>query len=453
MSGGSRRRAAGFSVAETLVAALVVTVVVGAAMALVAKTHEASRESAPEIERTVRRAAALAEIRSTIEDAAATTGYFDLRATLGGITRGSAGGASTPPDGYRLLVAADPQTWPDGFDPEDRRTWDLVDWWDQMVPSDPTTWYYAVDKTHRAVAGKDPTPSTGRPLSSIPHQFELTPVWSPGTEVIVGDGLALRGPCAVLPEATGCGGDQVGGAVMALQVERGPGTLRLGARLVTTTGAIRLVASTASQIEAVESLSVGDVLVITGREASGSITTSLVGVRSRARAVAAPTPARADGTPIFHYYDVETTGPGEIVGGYLRNGPATAGGAEYLEDATVARLSRDGAVVTFYTRRSDGGLALVRAVGDPRRPETIETLVEGVLSPLEVEAFGPTAKTGTEPAAIAVLRVSVPLRADDRRADPLEATINLHGGAGARAPIRLVWDTVGNPTATSGGEK
>ena len=66
MSGRSRRRTAGFSVAETLVAALVVTVVVGAAMALVAKTHEASRESAPEIERTVRRAAALAEIRSTI---------------------------------------------------------------------------------------------------------------------------------------------------------------------------------------------------------------------------------------------------------------------------------------------------------------------------------------------------------------------------------------------------
>jgi hypothetical protein len=51
-------------------------------------------------------------------------------------------GDDGPPAGYCLVLAADPSSWPPGFDPRVRASWERVAWWGEADPRDPATWFW-----------------------------------------------------------------------------------------------------------------------------------------------------------------------------------------------------------------------------------------------------------------------------------------------------------------------
>lgn len=452
----------GFSLVETLVVMVVGLILTGAAITLVARTKQASDAGQPVVERTRTRAAALAEMVTGIRDAAAKTAYFDLASTVASVTFGAGGGGpSGPPEGYCLLVKTDPSTWPPGFDPDDRTTWDDVPWWEGFDREEPSTWYYDCSqsgggdpkKTAARVPGgggggtKPPDPT---PPGSIPHQFDLAPVASYGTGVVVSSKLKLVGPVAVLAEETGLGGAQDGQALLVLRTEPGVGQFRLAAPLVTTSGVIRLVGRASGERGAIEGLLPGDILMVTGRDSAGAVRTSLVALTAAPRPVGASTVARADGSPVFQTFEARIAPPGETYLGYLANSEATSAGAEYLVDAAVALLGREGAVVSYYTAKGEEGLGLYRAVGDPTKPASVERLVEGAAEGLVVES-----RPGGDPAfvrPITGVRIRVPVAAGDGTTDaePLEADVALLNTVEGRPAAHLVWDAIELPEDGSG---
>jgi hypothetical protein len=59
-----------------------------------------------------------------------------------GTGTGQPGDTDGPGEGFCLVVADDPSTWPPGFDPHDSTSWSQVKWWSRFDKSDPSTWYY-----------------------------------------------------------------------------------------------------------------------------------------------------------------------------------------------------------------------------------------------------------------------------------------------------------------------
>lgn len=444
---GSREH--GFSLVEALVGTLVAVVVVGIATSLLVSAKHASDTGQPMMARTWTRASALAEMTGTLRDSAARCSYFDLTGTIQSVVRG--GGTSGPPPGYCLVIASDPATWPPGFDPHTPSTWQNVTWWVGATRDDPSTWYY--DCRPKRTGATAPSPST------IPHELEIAPVTSYGTGILIAKTMPMVGPAAMLPESAGLGGAQRGQALVVLRTEPMAGALRLASALVTSGPVVRLAARDQIDRAAVEGLVAGDVLYITGRDSAGTVRTSLVGLRSAPQAVSVASPGVGAGNAAaFTVYEAVIEAPDATLLGYLGNGARTASGAEYLADASVALLARDGALVTYYTGADETGLHLFRAVGDPEQPAATERILENVAAPLSVETEPDAAIAGpiaTTPEPLALVRIAVPTVAGaaDATAEPVEAEIALLNSVGGQKPGTLVWDAIVENAAHAGDGK
>jgi hypothetical protein len=386
-----------------------------------------------------------------VRDSAARCAYFDLQSTVAAIRHGGGGAPSGPPDGYCLVVASDRSTWPPGFDPRDERTWDGVAWWEGATRDDSSTWYYdcgrsGVKKSGAAAGAEAVSPA------AIPHEFTLAPVASYGTGIRVGTkeaGLELIGPVGVVPESAGLGGGQTGEGLVLLRTEPVSGVLRLGATLVTTESTIRLVARDDADVAVVTSLGAGDVLAVTGRDSAGHVRTALVSLREAPHAVASVTPSVAGGPAVFRFFEAATDAPDATYLGYLSNTVETASGAEFLADAAVALVARDGAVVTYYATRDESGGGLVRAVGNPFAPSAVERLVGGLASGLTVQVE----PSGRDAGPPTLVRIMAPVLAADEgsTAEPVEAEVALLNAVSGRGPVTVVWDAIGTES-TGGGQ-
>ncbi len=472
---------AGFSLLELIIAAFVSIVVCGIAAALVVQTRRATAEGAPMVERNGNRAAVLAEMVTSIQDAASKTMYVDTRAALATITRaGSGGGQSGPPDGYCLVVASDRTTWPAGFDPRDSSTWSAVEWWSGAKRDDPSTWYYncrgnGTSRTGDLSNGKEPSGGGGgkdpggggggsTPPGSVPHQFSITPVVSYGTGFVVGRRVTLAGPCAVIPESSDPTGLQHGPGLMIARTDPNFDTFTLSQPLSTSSGVIRLGGRDASQTAEITRLVAGDVLVVTGRGGAGAVVTTLVSLAEPLREVSAPTVGGASGQPLFRDFEARIDAPGETYLGYLTNTPAASEGVEIERDATVALLARDGAVVTYCASKVGGDLGLLRMVGNPGEAQYSETLIGGLSGPLEVAmlpeatAVGPAAggPGGTSGLTTGV-HIALPVSSgpDSHDAEPVESTVALLDAASPAARLALMWDVLeeSSPGPKGGGSE
>ncbi len=439
MTSGRSRTQAGFSLAEMLVAALATVVLTAIAVSLLGSTRRASDVATPMAERTWTRASALSEMVLSIRDSAAKCAYFDLGRTVAAIHH-AGGGASGPPAGFCLVVRSDPSTWPPGFDPDDRRTWRQITWWSGLDPDDPSTWYYACGKSGHGNASAKPGGGGGGPAAPISHELTVQPVASYGAGIRVGGGLEIVGPVAVPSETVGLGGQQVGEGLAVLRSEPRVASLRLGATLVTLSGVARFVARDAMDVAAVEGLRENDVLYVTGRDTAGAVRSAVVGVRTAPRRIRSATPSQ-DGNPIFQYFEAGIEAPGATLAGYLANTSETASGTEFLTDATVVVLARDGAVVTYYAARDDSGVGLYRVVGDPESPLVRERLLQDTVAGLRVQ----TTPVGSR--VVTAVRVSVPVPVDDEGggAEPLEAEVALLNATAGRKPVTVIWDAMQVP--------
>ena len=357
----ARRSARGVSLVETLLAGVITTVLLAMAFSIMTSVWKAQAVAVPITDRVWDRSRAAAEIEAAIVDAAANRAYFDLRGTIGAL-RSDDASAQKEPGG-------------------------------------------------KGGGGGTPPPSSG--------QTTIDPVVSFGTGVQVGE-RAIVGPVVVSDAKHGMFADQVGDAVTILRTAPTAAPLRLGAPFDAHAGSVRLVAASAPARDAVLALGVGDVLLVTGRAADGTVVSVLAGIESTAAAVSVPTPQTSDGTPVFAYFELRVAAPDATLAFGLRNVEAISKGVVVDADAAVALVDRSEGLVTYYTAGTTDGsvgsrvasIVLHRLVGDPDDPLEDETLVERVASPimtLVTWSDGSTSESTDEPppAPVVAQRLSV----------------------------------------------
>jgi hypothetical protein len=467
-------RERGLSLVELLVAAAITVIVVGAALPLLARIQSASLRGMPQARRVLTRDDVRAELLRA-SDTAAKVAYFDLQATVrsirSSIGAGGGGGAVlTPPAGYCLVIASDRTTWPPGFDPRDRRTWSQVDWWEGLDRNDPSTWYWncgARDGLDRAAG---PTDGTGFRLPTVPLDVQLAPTVKFGSGVRVGERMSIVGPLAVVPEDRGIAADQAGSAVTVLRTDPQFASFRLGGRFQGNGGVVQLVARDRIDLEQIEALTAGDILVVNGRTPAGEYATALAAITAPFHQIAVPSPADERGEVLFKYFEAPVREPGARLPFGLRNSDLTDEGVDIGDDASVALLDRAAPVVTYYTARTEDRYVLRRVVGDPATSDAAEEIAGTVGSALEADltwAVTPDTDSTGETAAVRppqpedllAVTVRVPLLAtesDGEAREPIEATLNLSGVARRGAVTlhyRYLGETPVGPGGGSGGDK
>lgn len=424
----------GFSLLELIVATAAASIIIGASVLLVAQMYSASASGLP----AARRAATRDDIRAEF-DRAADTGakiaYHDLQQTMATIKdaiRSTGGGGSTggPPPGYCLVVAGDPTTYPPGFNPRIPSTYGNVDWWEGVVRADPTTWYWncggSTGEPPKKTGALAPTPGTRTltktKLPTFPIDIAVLPSFHFGTGVRVGEALELVGPVGVWPAEKPAVAGQVGDAITLLRTDPQFAPFTLGQPFESATGVIRFVARDAADVEQVQALRAGDLLIVNGKSPDGTYVTALAELKGAFQQVSVPSVTGAGGTVLFKYFEAPTSAPGAAFAGGLRNSVATSGGTTIAEDAAVALLDRSGPVVTFCTAAGKRSTALSRITGDPAAPDLSEVLLEDSSSlAATLEWTSATSAPMPRPEDLQAVRLQVAVPKDDGAKASVEA--------------------------------
>lgn len=473
----------GFSLGEQLIALACLTVLLGAAMGLLASAAKLRGDEMPSADRVWTLSRAHAEIAAA-ESAAAQLAYFDLAATVAAVRarsgasggdasdeaqaakgaasagkpdvgdsggggpkgedgedggpKGGGSGGVTPPAGYCGPVElGDPSTWPSGLDPGKPATYSSVAWWPGFDKNDPSTWYYECAST------------TG--------PKELVPIYSYGTGVrygrkrdAKGKPAVLRGPAAVAGAEANLFDGQVGDALVVLKTEPGLAPFALGGPFVASSERIRLAGRDAARRSQIEGLRVGDLLVVTGRSSGGRVATAIAELAEAPRQIAAPSYLDAEGAPLLQYYEARVLAPDAEFRWGLRNSEETETGVTIEEDAAVALLSRSEAVVAFYTAAAEGEkteLALVRIAGSPETPESFETLVPRAAAPLSASVATMTTAAGETVASGVTATMSVQA-SPGAPSEPLHVEARFLGAAQTNRRVGFTYGTFPSPVAS-----
>lgn len=475
------RHQKGFSLPELLITTVIVAVVLGAALPLLAKIQFASLRGMPQARRVLTRDEVRAEFLRAA-DTAAKVAYFDFQATVGSV-RTSIGGGLEVPAGYCLLELRDPTTWPAGFDPRSPDTWREIAWWAGMNMSDPNTWYYSCGQGsggHTGLLGAPVAAGTegeqqraggsggGTGGSSILSDFPTTPLDLElerqirfGTGVRVGDRLSIVGPLALTTEENAIADGQRGDAVTILRTDPHFAPFTLGHTFQGGSGVIRLTARDEVDVDEILSLRAGDVLVVNGKTASGVHATALASITASFRQVAVPSPAGPDGQVIVRHFEAPIAQPNQTLAFGLRNSEFADVGIDIDDDAAVALLDREAPVVTYYTVEDEGRTyALVRAVGDPARPDEVEQIATAVSAPFDAEIVyaAPPASPGStppppEPEDMREVRLIVAMSAPELPSaanEPMETVLNLTA-PGSSGPVTLTYRYLGESGGSGAG--
>jgi hypothetical protein len=290
----------------------------------------------------------------------------------------------------------------------------VVTWWAGLDRSDPSTWYYDCDEP--------PEPGPRR----------LVPVYSYGDGLVFAGAVKVVGPAAVTDESRPLFADQAGNSLTLVRTSAGAGPFQLGDAFDTRDGVIRLMARDADSVTQGERLLAGDVLVVTGRETSGAITTALAELQEAPRQVAIPSPTDDRSEVILRYYEARVSASDATVRWGLRNATRAAIGATISEDASVALLDREAGVTSYYTARErDGTMTLYKVTGSPTAPEHREALVRNAAVPLAalVETRTITDAAGTRDLATAMEARMVVGADGGMPSEPLQARVEFVGAA------------------------